>query len=73
MEWKHIDSPVKEKGPGAVFNKEGHADNFKAMKGPITVDFLEKNATVNRTSYCRLLRQYFTLFVEQPPYDSGVR
>ena len=32
---------------------------FWDMKEPITVDFLEKGATVNSSSYCQLLEQYF--------------
>ena len=27
------------------------------MKGPITIDFFEKGASVNSASYCQLLRQ----------------
>ena len=37
---------------------------FWDMKELITINFLEKDATVNSASYCQLLRQYFTLFIE---------
>ena len=44
---------------------------FWDIKGPfITIDFLEKGATVNSASYCQILRQYFTLFIERPSYHS---
>ena len=39
---------------------------FWDMKGPITVDFLEKGATVNSTPSYQLLRQYFTLLLNDP-------
>ena len=39
-----------------------------SMKRPITIDFLEKSATLNSTSYCKLLRQYFTLSIEWLSY-----
>ena len=29
---------------------------FWQMKGPITIDFLEKGASINSTSYCQLLQ-----------------
>ena len=35
------------------------------MKGPVTVDFLEKETTVNGISYCKSIRQY-------SPYDSRI-
>ena len=34
------------------------------MKGPITMNYLEKGATVNSAYYCQLLRQYFPFFDE---------
>ena len=30
---------------------------FLGVKGPITIDFTGKDATVNKVAYCRLLRQ----------------
>ena len=33
------------------------------MKGPTTIDFFEKGAILNNTSYCQLLMQYFTSFI----------
>ena len=46
-----------EKFPGSADSKEGHADNLPDVKGPITIEFSEKGAIVNSTSYCKLLRQ----------------
>ena len=45
----------KEKFPVATVCKEGHDDHFWDMKEPITLDFLEKGATVNSVSNCQLL------------------
>ena len=44
----------KVKVLGAVVSEKSHA--VWNMKGPITIDFLEKGATVNFASYCQLLR-----------------
>ena len=46
----------KEKVPGVAVNKEGHAACFWDMKGPMTIDFLERGTTVNIASYCNFLR-----------------
>ena len=54
MEWKPRLSN-KEKAQDAVVNKESNADRLLGHKRPITVDFLEKGATVNSASYCQLL------------------
>ena len=52
MGWKRIDSLVKV--PVAV---KVMLTVFWNMKGPITVEFVEKNgAMINSTSYCQLLR-----------------
>ena len=37
-------------------SEEGHVV-FWDMKGPITIDFLEKAATANSSSYCLFLKQ----------------
>ena len=37
--------------------KEGHADFFRDKKGPITIDFLGNDITVNRACYCQILRE----------------
>ena len=50
----------KEKVLGAVVSK-GDVDSVLDMKGSVTIDFIEKGATVNSDSYCQLLRQYFPL------------
>ena len=39
---------------------------FWDMKRPITIDFLEKRATVNSISYCHLLRQYSPSLLNDP-------
>ena len=57
-----------EKVLRAAVRKEGHADSLVEHKRCITIDFIEKVATVNTASYCQLLRQYFTLFIEWPSY-----
>ena len=45
--------------------KEGHAVTvFEDTKGLINIDLLEKRRIVNNNSYCQLLMQYFTLFIE---------
>ena len=43
---------------------------FCDIKEIITIDFLENGGTVNNVSYCQLLKQYFTLFIEQPSYNA---
>ena len=50
-----------------IISREEHADNFLGYKRPIIV-FLEKDAAVNRVSFCQFLRQYFTLFIELLSY-----
>ena len=46
----------KEKVPRAPFSKEGHADVFWDMGGPITIDSFEKGTIINGAFYCQLLR-----------------
>ena len=36
------------------------------MKGPITIDVLEKGATVNSTSYCQLDKQNLPYLLNNP-------
>ena len=57
MEWKHTDFPVKKKFWAQQSGKKMMLTVFWNMKEPITIDFREKAATVNSTSYCQLLRQ----------------
>ena len=38
--------------------------NFWDIEGLITTDFRKNHATLNSASYCRLLRQYFTVFIK---------
>ena len=52
MEWKHTDSPIKKKFQAQWSVKEVMLTVFWCMKEPITIDFLEKDAT-----YCPFLRQ----------------
>ena len=37
----------KEKVPGVMVSKEGHADSVLEYKWSITIDFLEKGTTVS--------------------------
>ena len=48
----------KEKVPGSAVSKEGDAVSLLGRKGPIAIDFHEKGATVNGTSYCQLRNEY---------------
>ena len=50
MEWKHRDSLVNKKFWVQQSLKKVMLTVFWDMKGPITVDFLEKGATVNSIS-----------------------
>ena len=68
MEWKHRLSG-KEKVLGRAVSKEGHANGFLDRERPITIDFLEKGATINSASYCQILNQHFTLFIEWSSYN----
>ena len=52
----------KEKVIGAVVNKESHANSLLGHE----INFFEKDAYVNITFYCQLLRHKFTLFIEWP-------
>ena len=54
---ENIDSPVKKKFPAQRPVKKVILTVFWDMKGPITIDFLEKDATVNIVSYHQLLRK----------------
>ena len=45
----------KGKFLGTAFSKKLMVTVFWDMKGPITVDFLEKGATVNSTTNCQLI------------------
>ena len=68
MNWK--DSPLsegtklKKKVPAAAFNKDDAV--FWDMKEPISlsINFLEKSASVKSSSNHHILRQYFNLFIE---------
>ena len=51
------------KVPSAAFSKEGHADS---LLGPITIDFLEKGATVTVASYCQFCRQNSPYLLNDP-------
>ena len=50
----------KEKVLATVVSKDGHADTREV----ITINFLEEVAIVNNASYCQILQQYFTFFIE---------
>ena len=42
------------------------------MKGSTTINFVVKEESMYSVSYCQLLRQYFTLFIEWPSYTHTV-
>ena len=46
LKWKHWHSG-KEKILGEAVSKESHADTLLGHEKPMTIDFLEKGATVN--------------------------
>ena len=54
---KHTDFFGKKKFRAQQSVKKVMLTVFWDMKGPITIDFLEKGATVNNASYCQLLKQ----------------
>ena len=47
----------KKKVQSAAVSKEDHADSILDKKWSITIDFNENGATLNSTSYCKLLRE----------------
>ena len=47
VNWKYNEFLVK----CSARSKEGHADSFLGLKRVVTIDFLEKDATVNSVSY----------------------
>ena len=51
----------KEKVLGTAVSIEGHANNE-----PITIDFLEKRATVKSTSYCQFHKQISPYLLNEP-------
>ena len=57
----------KEKVPGIVVSKEGHAVTiFWDMKEPITIDFLENDASINSACYCQLFWQNSPYLLNSP-------
>ena len=60
MEWKHIESQVKEEFQVHESVKKVMLAVFWDMKGPLAIDFFKKGATVNSTSYCQLIKQNFS-------------
>ena len=56
MKEKYVDS---QKVQGTVVRKEAYADCvLDLLKGPVTIDFLGKCATVDNASYCQFLGEY---------------
>ena len=51
MAWEEIDSPVKKMFRAQWSVSKVKLTVFSDMKRPIIIDFLEKDATVNRISY----------------------
>ena len=56
MNWKHTDSWVKKTFWAQHSVKKVILKVFLSMKGPITIDFLEKRIIVNNASYYQQLR-----------------
>ena len=56
-----------EKIPGGAIRNEGHSESLLGHKGPITIDFLKKDATVNSVSYCQLLGKKSSLYLLDDP------
>ncbi len=52
MELKYADSLAKEKFQAQRSRKKTMLTDFWDMKGPMTIDFLEKVAAVKSASYC---------------------
>ena len=52
------DSPAKKKFQSQQSIKKVMLKVFMGIKGPITIDFLEQDATANISSFYELLRQY---------------
>ena len=63
-DYKDANTPVKKKILGAAISKKTMLTVLWDMKGPITIDFLEKEATVMSASYFQLLKLYFTIFIK---------
>ena len=66
MEWKHIDFMLKKKFWVQQSVKEVMLTVFLDRKGPITIDFPEKGATVNSASYCQIFQQYSPYLLNDP-------
>ena len=57
----------KEKVLGEAVSTEDHAISISwDMKGPITIEFLEKGATVKSAFSCQLLRQNYCYLLNDP-------
>ena len=55
----------QENVPGTAVSKEGHADTQLGNKMNDQSWFpWPKSVTLNSATYCQLLKQYFTLFIE---------
>ena len=64
IEWKYTDNHIKKSSRNTAVIKEGNANSPLEHKGPITIDFLDKNGTIKTASYCQFLRQ-------KSPYSSS--
>ena len=58
----------KEKVLRLGVSKGDQANSLLGHKRPVTIDFFQKGATVNSTSYYNLLKQNFTVFIELLTY-----
>ena len=66
MKWKQTDSLVKKKFQAQGSVKKIMLIVFWDMKGSISIELLEKDATINIASYCKLLWQYLPHSLNEP-------
>ena len=64
--WAWIEKIIQEvdiyRLSGAMVSKEGHADILLGHKGRVTIDFFEKDATVNSVTYYHLLNHVHLIY-----------
>ena len=66
MKWKHTDYPLKKRFQTQRGAKKVMLTVFCNMKGPMTIDFVEKGATLNSASHCQLFRQNSPYILNEP-------
>ena len=67
MEWKHADSLPKKKFWTHQSLKKVMRTVICDMKGPITIDFIQKGSIVYSFTYFQLLRQNLPYLLKDPP------